>query len=597
MNPHQRLVLEESWKALEDAGYDPKSLSESKTGMFVGAEPTAYVHETFTGSSEAIVAARLSYFLNLKGPAYVVNTGCSSSGVAIHQACESLRSGESDLALAGGVFAVMGPAPLISLCQAEMLSFSGKCHAFDAAADGMVMSEGVGMVTLKRLADAERDGDAIYGVIKASGLNQDGASNGITAPSGLAQESLIADTYRRFGIDPEEISYIEAHGTGTRLGDPIEANALVRAFRQFTDKTDFCAIGSGKSFIGHTGASAAVIGLIKLLLSFKYRATPGLLNFSSLNPLIELDQSAFFTDPGMTAWQGESGRPLMAGLNSFGHGGTNVHIVVQEYLDQEEAGAAANESHDLGVWPELLLLSARDEDRLSRTASKLLNFVEDESGSVKDDLALRNLIYTLQTGREAMEQRLVIRCNSRAALVGQLKAFLAGKPDSPNMWQGYVDEKTIRRGRAAVAENTARARNCLIEGDVDAVASMWIEGRWIDWKTLYAESQPQPKKQHLPSYPFYRERYWKPEESQIVSNQLSLDGLVTNQLHPLVHQNTSTFYEHRFTTTLTGSEFFIADHQINGQRVLPGVTYLEMARAGFCLALEQNEHPPPRVLG
>src|SRR3546814_932419 len=174
MNPHQRLILQESWRALEDAGYNPKSLSESRTGIFVGCEPSAYLHETFTGASDAIVASRLSYFLNLSGPALVVNTGCSSSGVALHLACESLRNNESDLALAGGVFAVMGEGILVGLSQTEMLSRNGRCRSFDADADGMVMSEGVGMVALKRLDEALSDGDAIYGVIRASGINQDG---------------------------------------------------------------------------------------------------------------------------------------------------------------------------------------------------------------------------------------------------------------------------------------------------------------------------------------------------------------------------------------------------------------------------------------
>lgn len=210
MTPHQRLVMQESWKALEDAGYNPMTLAGRAISVYVGAEPGGYHHDSFTGGSEAIVASRLSYFLDLKGPAMVVNTGCSSSAVAIHQACESLRHAESNMALAGGVYALLDQQGLISLSAIDMLSPSGQCHAFDAAADGTVISEGVGMVVLKRLEDAEADGDPIYGVIEASAVNQDGASNGITAPNGDAQEQLIRDTYRKFAIDPSQISYVEA---------------------------------------------------------------------------------------------------------------------------------------------------------------------------------------------------------------------------------------------------------------------------------------------------------------------------------------------------------------------------------------------------
>ncbi|MEO8037077.1 MAG: type I polyketide synthase, partial [Acidobacteriota bacterium] len=234
MNPHQRLVLQESWRAIEDAGYNPRVLSGTQTGIFIGAEPTGYMGESFTGYSDAIVASRLSYVLNLNGPAFVVNTGCSSSAVAIHLACESLRNRETDLALAGGVNACVSENVQIGLDQIDMLSPSGRSRTFDSAADGTIISEGAAVVVLKRLDDAVRAGDLIYGVINASGINQDGASNGITAPSGAAQEQLITAVYQKFGIDPAKISYVEAHGTGTKLGDPVEGNALVRAFRRFT---------------------------------------------------------------------------------------------------------------------------------------------------------------------------------------------------------------------------------------------------------------------------------------------------------------------------------------------------------------------------
>ena len=230
------------------------------------------------------------------------------------------------------MFAALKQNMLIGLSAIDMLSPTGRCHTFDQAADGTAFSEGVGMVVLKRLADAVADGDPIYGVIRGSGVNQDGASNGITAPSGSAQEALITSVYERFGIDPQRISYVEAHGTGTKLGDPVEANALVRAFRRFTDRQHYCAVGSAKAHIGHTAASAGVIGLIKILLSLKHRRIPGLLHFTELNPLIEFDGSPFYVNTQAREWRSTDGKPLMAALNSFGHSGTNAHLVIEEYI-------------------------------------------------------------------------------------------------------------------------------------------------------------------------------------------------------------------------------------------------------------------------
>lgn len=373
MNPHQRLVMQEGWKALEDAGYNPKRLSGNSVGVFIGAEPTGYPHETFTGSSDAIIASRLSYFLNLNGPALVVNTGCSSSGVAVHLACESLRNDESYMAIAGGVYAHLNQDTLISLTEIEMITPTGKCKTFDESADGTVLSEGVGMVVLKKLENAVSDGDHIYGIIKASGINQDGASNGITAPNGLAQEQLITGLYRKYGINPEDISYIETHGTGTKLGDPIEANALIRAFREFTDKKNYCILGSVKTNIGHTAAAAGVIGLIKILLCLKHRKIPGLINFSKLNPMIEMEGSSFYLNTDVSEWKTENRKPLMAALNSFGHSGTNAHLVVQEHI-QEETGSKITCSGD-EPWPMLIPLSAKNSECLQVYAQDMLTFL------------------------------------------------------------------------------------------------------------------------------------------------------------------------------------------------------------------------------
>jgi acyl transferase domain-containing protein/NAD(P)-dependent dehydrogenase (short-subunit alcohol dehydrogenase family)/acyl carrier protein len=518
------------------------------------------MHETFTGASDAIVASRLSYYLDLKGPAFVVNTGCSSSGVALHLACESLRNGESTLALAGGAFAVMGQTILVGLSQTDMLSHSGRSRSFDADADGMVMSEGVGMVALKRLDQAIADGDPVYGVIRASGLNQDGASNGITAPSGEAQQALIADVYRRFGIDPERISYVEAHGTGTRLGDPVEANALVHAFRQFTKRANYCAIGSAKSHIGHTSANAGVTGLISVLLSLKHRQLPGLRNFDRLNPLIDLAGSAFYPNIQTTAWRSADGQPRMAALNSFGHSGTNVHLVIEEFVPQAAARAVTGAE---AAQPELIVLSAKDETRLREVMERLRAFVRGT------DQSLGDIAYTLQVGRTALEQRIAFVVRTLSDLESALAAALSGETSAA--WTGHVEPK---RGRG-VGGKAEDASHWLATRALDRLAEAFVNGAAIDWRGLKRDCTP--RRIHLPTYPFARERYWKRDSAPTMP--------MTAQLHPLVHRNVSTLQHTCFEATLTGAEFFLCDHVVQDQKVLPGVACIEMGLAAIAHAL------------
>jgi acyl transferase domain-containing protein/acyl carrier protein/SAM-dependent methyltransferase len=503
MSSHQRLILSESWKALEDAGCNPKDLENSHVSVFIGAEPANYTHETFTGSSDAIVASRLSYYLNLKGPALVVNTGCSSSALAIHLACESLRCGESRIALAGGVFAAMQEKALITLSQIDMLSSTGRCRTFDRFCDGTVLSEGVGMVVLKPLSDAIKDKDPIYGVIQASGANQDGASNGITAPSGLSQEELITSVYRQYQINPETISYFEAHGTGTRLGDTVEANALKRAFKQFTDKTQFCALGSAKSHIGHTGAASGVIGLIKVLLSIYHRQLPKLLHFEELNPAIELENSAFYINTQNSEWTNKGG-PLTAALNSFGHSGTNVHLVVREHQSVGQVKVEADSA--------LVPLSAKTPECLQAYAEKLAMFLENRGLSKKtgEEFSLTDLAFTLQLGREAMRERCIFLARNIPDLIAQLKVFAKDKTLKDLSWYWRVGHRKNNddRSQKIIAQWTE-------QGKLEKVAVAWVEGQSIDWSVFYRDRKLTPHKIHAPTYPFAQEHYWKPEEQSI----------------------------------------------------------------------------------
>ncbi|HTH47497.1 MAG TPA: SDR family NAD(P)-dependent oxidoreductase, partial [Candidatus Limnocylindria bacterium] len=548
MNPHQRLVLQEGWRALEDAGIDPKSLADRPVGVFVGAEAAGYWHETLSGYSDAIVASRLSYSLNLTGPAFAVNTGCSSSGVALHLACRSLRDGESSLALAGGVFAVMNPQLLVSMAQIEMLSRSGTCSTFDQSADGTVLSEGVGMLVLKRLEDAVADGDPIYGVILGTGINQDGASNGITAPNGAAQEKLIGEVYNRYGIDAAGISYVEAHGTGTKLGDPVEGNALVRAFRRFTPAQRFCTIGSAKSNIGHTAAGAAAIGLIKILLSMRERTLPGLLHFKGLNPMIELADSAFIIGDRTRPWHSPENGPRIAALNSFGHGGTNAHLVVREHpvAIPEEAPSVQWRGRSPGAGNPLLIpLSARTDEALTAAIVKLATHLR--TAATKPNTAplrLEEIAWTLQSGREGMERRCVFIAGDVATLLGQL--------DSVGLTP------------AAVIGGSG-ADSQLLE-----IARRWASGASLDWRALYGDKVP--ARLHLPTYVFVRERYWKAPAAPAMSKETTAGD---TKAWPFV-ETAPTF---TIPIPLLGTEAYLADHVIDGQKVMPAAALLEFVRA------------------
>ena len=558
MNPHQRLVLQESWKALEDAGYNPKGLRDQAVGIFVGAEPAGYFHETFIGASDAIIASRLSYYLDFKGPALVVNTGCSSSATAIHLACESLRNGESTLALAGGVFATLGEPGLISLAQMDMLSPTGRCHTFDQRSDGIVLSEAVGMLALKRLSEALADGDPIHGVICASGMNQDGASNGITAPSGQAQERLIGELYRRHGIDPRQISYVEAHGTGTPLGDPVEVNALVRAFRQFTSDTGYCALGSAKAHIGHASAAAGVVSLIKILLSMKHRQLPGLLHFQQLNPRIELAGSAFHIHREPREWPADG--PRMAALNSFGHSGTNVHMVIRQA--PQTLAAPTEEPGPLCLLP----LSARTADSLRRYARRLRQALLDP------DLRLADLAYTLQVGRQALAHRLMFLCGDKEQLRQQLNHWLDRRA-CRHCWDGQVVSGERRDIPLPVAGDPA---------SLQALAEAWVAGGSLDWAAFNRQHHSTARRIHAPVYPFARQNFWIPPAQRGAAAGEAGAGIAA-PLHPFLERDTSDPQRQRFTRRFDGQEWFLAQHRVAGQRIFPGVAHLEMARAAVAL--------------
>ena len=425
MDPQQRLLLETAWSALEDAAILPSSLAGSSSGVFVGAcandhtvtefqDPTSIEAYSSSGAAHSIIANRFSYLLDLRGPSLTVDTACSSSLVAVHLACQSLRSGEVDLAIAAGVNVVLEPEGNIALSKARMMAADGRCKTFDARADGYVRGEGCGVVVLKRLADALRDRDIIHAVIRGSAVNQDGRSNGLTAPNLLAQVALIRGALGNAGLDADQVAYIEAHGTGTVLGDPIEVDALREVYGRGSLP---CALGSVKTNFGHLEGAAGIAGLLKAVLSVEHARIFPHLHFQRLNPSLALDGCRFFVPLEAAQWPAGSRR--CAAVSSFGFGGTNAHVIVEQAPAVE---AAAPASADRSA--SLLLLSARNPRTLSALAQRYAKYLAEHPES-----SLADVCFTSNTTRTAFPTRLAIVASSEREARAALERASAAQPE------------------------------------------------------------------------------------------------------------------------------------------------------------------------
>lgn len=427
MDPQQRLLLEVAWEALEDAGQVPEQLAGSRTGVFTGVSNNEYQHLTLTrpelidaysgtGTSVSIAANRLSYILDFRGPSMSVDTACSSSLVAVHMACRSLRDGESTLALVGGVNVMLTPGPNINFSKAGVLAADGRCKTFDAAADGWVRGEGAGVVVLKPLSRALADGDSVYAVIRGSAVNQDGRTNGLMAPSRRSQEDVLADAYRRAGLSPGAVQYVETQGLGTLLGDAIEAEALGAVVADGRAPEDACVIGSVKTNIGHLEAASGVASLIKVALSLRHRTIPPTLNFATPNPNIPFDTLPLRVAEHLMSWP-DRGRAV-AGVSAFGFGGTNAHVVLAEPPQVR----VTDDVDDLGGdRVEILPLSARSPEALVELASRY-------EAALTAGAPLADLCYTAGARRAHHDHRLAAVGRTREQLCAALAAFREGTP-------------------------------------------------------------------------------------------------------------------------------------------------------------------------
>lgn len=712
LDPQERLFLESAHSAIEDGGYTRQSLWNSKTGVFVGvmyghyqlygAEETAKGNTLTLSSSYASIANRVSYFFNWSGPSIALDTMCSSSLTALHLACESIYRGDSEIAIAGGVNVTIHPDKYLFLCNQRFASSEGKCRAFGSGGDGYVPGEGVGALLLKPLAKAMEDGDNIYGVIRGTSINHGGKTNGYTVPNPNAQSNIIAEALRKSGVHPRHISYMEAHGTGTALGDPIEISGLTKAFRTRTADNQYCAIGSVKSNVGHLESAAGVVSIIKVLLQMKHRQLVPSLHSEVLNPNINFAETPFYVQRRLEEWkpaiieEGGVSRecPRYAAVSSFGAGGTNVHVILEEYMGKPESVLSAPNS-DCSCGPYIFILSAKNKDRLNAYAKHVLDYIDlhtvwqgnvpeeisstalrkyviaditacflqsallpayisaqeaiEEYGLSKEELMaaadalyeaypvrlpmglltgsatiegiaghlleqlgsaaitarhglgagtaestedvesaidanrtavydfrLEELIYTLQVGREPMEERLAIVVSGTQELREKLSQFLAGSRKVSEVYAGNISAGSeIRDVFSESEEGEAFLLSLVQSGKLSQLCRLWVSGVSFNWQLLYAQSKP--GRISLPTYPFDRTRYWY-NSAEAAAAVFSSKPLA---LAAVIDSNESVFEEQCYKKSLSAADAYLRDHVVQGRMVLPGVVYLEMAwRAG-----------------
>ncbi|MFI1761427.1 SDR family NAD(P)-dependent oxidoreductase [Streptomyces sp. NPDC020800] len=589
MDPQERLFLQESWNALEDAGYTRRRLADlhgGRVGVFAGVSKTGFElygpglweqgENLHPVTSFAAVANRVSYFLDLKGPSLAIDTMCSSSLTAVHEAMEHLRRGECDAAIAGGVNLYAHPSSYVLMSRVRMLSDDGKCRSFGEGGTGFVPGEGVAVLLLKRLSDARRDGDVIHAVLRGSSINHGGRTHGYTVPNPASQAEAVREAMDRAGVSAHDIGYVETHGTGTSLGDPIEIGGLSRAFAKDTDARQYCAIGSAKSNIGHLEAAAGAAGLVKVVLQLRHGKIAPSLHAQELNPEIDFSSTPFRVQREPAEWKRPTAvadgavveRNRVAGVSSFGAGGSNAHVIVEEYRDTAVTGTAPD---DHG--PQLVVLSAKDRARLRERAGELAGRLGRQDTA---HLRLADVAYTLQVGREAMESRLALRVASFAELTHKLTAFAAGDDDVEDLYLG--DVKQHRETLALLTADSDMAstvRAWIDKSKFAKLMDLWVKGLTFDWETLPRAGAV--RRVSLPSYPFAKERYWVGDVDTAAPRTGGAPSV--GAVHPLAQVNSSTLEVQRFDSVFFGDEFFLRDHVVQGERVLPGVAYVEMARA------------------
>ena len=527
MDPYQRVFLQTVWHAIEDAGYGGRKLAGTRTGVYIGYASTAkdsyhkMIYETepsslpmsMAGNITAILPSRISYLLDLKGPTMIIDTACSASLVSMHLACQALRLGECDMAIAGGIRINLIPLDN-EFIRVGVESSTGRTKTFDESADGAGMGEGVITILLKPLKKAVQDRDNIYAVIKGSAINQDGASIGLTAPNPESQEDVLVRAWQNARVSPETLSYIEVHGTATKLGDPIEIDGLNRAFLRYTNKKQFCAVSAVKTNIGHLFESSGLAGLLKGIMAMQHRELPPSIHFNRPNSRVDFSDTPIYVNTRLRKWESDN-QPRRLGISSFGLGGTNCHVVVEEPPEPDQVQG------DKAEGPDILTFSAVSESslyELVRTYKEFLNG--------KETLNIGDICYTANTGRGHYNYRLTIIAESFNDLKVQINKLNDLKFTEDNLpWFFYGFHKVVNEN-AAVRNDTditekekagiSRQTDVKIEeiilkesagrNELEEICKLYARGADVPWEKLY--SGKNPKKLSIPVYPFESIRCW-----------------------------------------------------------------------------------------
>ncbi|KXK60532.1 thioester reductase [Micromonospora rosaria] len=591
MDPNQRIALEVAYEALENAGYGGESAIGSRTGVFLGRDQSNYSYYRMfserhpmqlSGSWEGMVASRISYLLDLKGPCIMTDTACSAGSVSVHQAIQSLLLGECDMALAGGINLSSGGEPKTSFLSGatmdNVVSGDDIVRTFDAQANGTLWGEGAGIVLLKPLKKALADRDHVRAVIKASAVNNDGTSNSITAPNALMQERVILDAWAKADVPAETITYVEAHGTGTVLGDPIEVKGLTNAFRRHTDRRQFCGIGSLKTTMGHMVAASGSASLAKVVKSLESGLLAPSANFDVPNPYIDFTDSPLYVNDRLMPWD-TNGEPRRAGISSFGFIRTNCHMVLEE-APRYRAGQQLRERYCFTV-------SAKTEAALMALLDGYAAVLADSPWSLAD------ICYTSNVGRGHHEHRVMVIAATKEQLaesVDRLRRRGLGTDERQGIHHGVhavVSDKRTDLGPGDITAQTGKrlsdsANATLAEyrsrGDaaaLTALADAYVRGARVDFAAFYADEPRQ--RVPLPTYPFEKIRHWaKPMRTSV----RSFGGAETNPLlgAEISRSDTAIVFEN---TLSVDRHWVLSDHRIEHRPVVPGTTYLEMARAAL----------------
>jgi acyl transferase domain-containing protein len=506
-DPQQRILLELTWEALEDAGLPPSQLRSRKVGVFVGMSTNEYLTKIIQnardgssyasiGNSSAAAANRISYAFDFRGPSLAIDTACSSAIFALHQACNSLRNNECELAVVAAANLMISPLTTINLTKAGVCSPDGKIKAFDAAANGYVRGDGVGVLILKRDSDAANAGDRVHAFVLATATNHNGTSNSLTAPRRESQEAAMRDACTFAQVAPDSISYVEAHATGTPIGDSIELSAINNVYGVGHSKDNPLRIGAVKTNIGHTEAASGLAGIIKVVLAMKHRKLPATLHFQRPHPDSILAASSIHVPTQIEDWSSSS--PLVAAVNATGFGGSNGHVLIQESNHSTQTPERVMESEKAQV----LAISARTESSLRAYAESLIPFLRITTSTWED------ICWTAACKREALECRLAVVASSKAQAVQRLRDFLNSN-STVGVWNGRVDSPMPNVNSA-----TSNSQN-----DVEDEAVGFVQGKPVNWQTRY----PAPGHQvELPLYAWQRRRHWidNPEDRGASSQQI-----------------------------------------------------------------------------